>query len=428
MRVLLACYAERTTSLPLVPIAWGLRAAGHDVLAATQPAGAAALMDAGLPVAAVGRDHSFWRVMHRVVGFERDDPVPGFDSVISGGLDDLSDDLDGGTLAAGYEQVVRWWWRLVNDPMVDDLVRLARQWRPDVVVWETATFAGPLAARSCGAAHVRMVWSVDLFARLRARFLASGAARRGEDPLAAWLGGWAGQAGAGPHAGFTEDLALGQATVTFLPRSLRGAEPTGVDYLPVRFVPYPGRSVLPGWLRAAPSRPRVAVSFGTTGAEHFATDGAHLSDVVAGLSRLPVEVVVASAAEPGPALAGLPDNVRVVPFVPLDALLGSCRLLVSHGGPNTVATAAVLGVPQLIVPGEFDSPELSENLARTGAGLVVDRTEATPDTVAALARDLLGDVHAEAARHLQAEARALPDPMSLANRLAALPRPHAVSA
>ena len=413
MRVLLVSYAERTTSLPLVPIAWGLRAAGHDVLVATQPAGVDLLAGAGLPVVSVGRDHAFWRVMRRVVEFDRDDPVPGFDTVISG-------DLDDDELAAGYEKVVRWWWRLVNDSMVGDLVRLARQWRPDVVVWETSTFAGAVAARASGAAHVRMVWSVDLFARLRTRFLALRSNTPVDDPFAAWLGNWAERSG----TSYTEDLALGQATLTFLPASLRGPEQRTVTYLPVRFVPYPGRSVVPRWVTEPATRPRVAVSFGTTGAEHFATDGRHLVDVVAGLARLPAEVVVATSAELGSALVGAPGNVRVVPFVPLDALLGSCRLLINHGGPNTVATAVSQGVPQLIVPAEFDAPELAAHVERSGAGRVVARRAATPDAVYALAHELLHDPSAAAAADdLRVEARAMPDPMSLADELAALPRP-----
>jgi hypothetical protein len=414
MRVLLACYAERTTALPMVPIAWGLRAAGHEVVAATQPALVPMLAGAGVTVVPVGRDHAFWRVMRHVVRFDRDDPVPAFAGVLS----DAGDGGDAAALREAYHDVVRWWWRLVNDSMTADLVRFARRWRPDVVVWETSTFAGAVAARASDAAHVRMVWSVDAFAVLRERVLASAVWEPGDDPLALWLREWLARSG----RTWSEDLALGQATVTFLPAALRAGGSERVDYLPVRYVPYPGRSVVPRRLIGRPRRRRICVCFGTTGAEHFATDGGHLAAAVRGLAELDADVVVATAAPAAGGLRDLPGNVEVVSGVPLDALLATSDLLVSHGGPNTVATAVVLGVPQLVVPAEFDSPLLARNLVATRAGLAIDRAEVRPASVRALAAALLGEPRfAEAARDLSIEARAMPGPDDLGAALARIP-------
>ncbi|WZH51951.1 MAG: DUF1205 domain-containing protein [Nocardioides alkalitolerans] len=419
MRVLLVAYAERTTTQPLVPLGWGLRAAGHEVLVATQPAAAAQVATTGLPVAAVGRDHGFWRVM-RHVGFERDTDVPGFASVHGRARSAAPPDE---RLHADYAEVVTWWWRTVNDPMLDAVVRLARRWRPDVVVWETSTYAGAVAAAACDAAHARFVWTVDVFARLRARVHAAGP---GPDALRAWLERCARRY----DVAWAEELAVGQATITFLPAALRGPAPDrsrgpdrpgGAVVLPVRPVPFPGRSVLPRWLTERPPRPRVVVCFGTTGAEHFGTDGAHLGDVVRGLGGLGADVVVATAAPETIDGVALPAGVRVEPFLPLDALMRSCALLVSHGGPGTVATGVAHGVPQLVVPGEFDGPELAAHLAATGAAAVLERPAASPEAVTAAADGLLrsGAVTA-AARRLQDEARAMPAPAELAAPLAAL--------
>jgi hypothetical protein len=42
--------------------------------------------------------------------------------------------------------------------MIEDTVRLAREWVADVVVWDSITFAGGIAARVCGAVSVRHTW------------------------------------------------------------------------------------------------------------------------------------------------------------------------------------------------------------------------------------------------------------------------------
>ena len=47
---------------PMVPLAWALRAAGHDVRVAVQPSFAATVTSAGLTAVPVGRDRSTWRL------------------------------------------------------------------------------------------------------------------------------------------------------------------------------------------------------------------------------------------------------------------------------------------------------------------------------------------------------------------------------
>jgi hypothetical protein len=42
--------------------------------------------------------------------------------------------------------------------------------------------------------------------------------------------------------------------------------------------------------------------------------------------------------------------VRVVDFVPLNALLPTCSAVVHHGGSGTFAAVLEHGVPQLIIP------------------------------------------------------------------------------
>jgi len=54
MRVMFAVYAAKTHFYNMVPLAWALRAAGHEVCVATQPDIVDAVAATGLPVATVG--------------------------------------------------------------------------------------------------------------------------------------------------------------------------------------------------------------------------------------------------------------------------------------------------------------------------------------------------------------------------------------
>ncbi|MGF1646445.1 MAG: nucleotide disphospho-sugar-binding domain-containing protein [Kineosporiaceae bacterium] len=400
-RVLLATCAEWSHAAGLVPLGWGLRSTGWEVVVATQPALVHRLAAGGLPVLAVGRDHRLGQVARRFDVLRRGEP----DVDPGGDVDALTADQ----MLALHRRLVPWWWRMVNEPMLADLVAFCRQWRPDLVVWEATTFAGAVAARACGAAHARFVWSVDVFARLRERFLAL---RRNSDPdpVADWLAGAAARFG----VPFCEDLVSGQATVTQLPTPLRGADPPGVDYLPMRFVPYNGRAVVPDWLREPPRRRRVCLTLGVSRMERFGAYPVPFPDLLDAVADLDADVI---ATVPDPSAAGVrtcPDNVRLTPFVPLDQLLSTCAALVSHGGPGTVCTGVVHGVPQLVFPDHFDGPALAGLLARTGAGRVAPATDPSPDLVRDEVVRLLDDPdHRDAAARLRETARAAPGPLEI---------------
>lgn len=64
----------------------------------------------------------------------------------------------------------------------------------------------------------------------------------------------------------------------------------------------------------------------------------------------------------------LPQNMRHVKFAPFSALLPRAAGLVHHGGIGTVAQAFAAGIPQLVVPFNFDQPDNATRVKRTGAG------------------------------------------------------------
>ncbi|MFE7135993.1 activator-dependent family glycosyltransferase, partial [Streptomyces sp. NPDC057638] len=71
MRVLFTAYAVRTHFFSMVPLAWAMSAAGHEVRVASQPGLVPDITGAGLTAVPLGRDHQMWRVLKARHGDER---------------------------------------------------------------------------------------------------------------------------------------------------------------------------------------------------------------------------------------------------------------------------------------------------------------------------------------------------------------------
>ncbi|NRQ31677.1 activator-dependent family glycosyltransferase [Nonomuraea sp. NN258] len=410
MRVLFAAYAEKTHFLSMVPLAWALHNAGHEVRVASQPGLTDVITRAGLSAVPVGTNHNLGALLKFYNSFdpEEDEPVEHFDF-----LEEREEKLTWEYLKWGYgTEVVPWWWRVINDPLITELTAFCRSWRPDLVIWEPITYAAPIAARACGAAHARFLWSVDLFARMRGHYVRVRDRQPPDqrvDTLAEWLDRRAAKFG----LGFTEDMTCGQFTLDPTPPALR--LPLDLAYVPVRYVPYNGVSVVEPWLRVPPERPRIGITLGTSAIERLSGYGLPVREILDALADLDVEVV---AALPGAEPAGLPDNVRLASFVPLDVLAPTCTVMINHGGPGTVFTTARHGVPQLTMPAIFDELVLGRRLAQEGAGLMLDQDQVSGDSVRNRVVRLLADTDfAQGAARLRAQMRAMPHPHQVVGEL-----------
>ena len=425
MRVLFALYAEKTHLQPMVPLAWALRLAGHDVRVATQPALVPAVTQSGLTAVEVGRDHNLWRTARRFLTprVAQADPalydrVRGVAQAPFDIADDPPESISWEHLRQGYERTVPAWYRMVNEPMVDDLVAYARTWRPDLVLWESATYAGPVAARAVGAAHGRMLCNLDMFGVARGHFLRLAAEQPGQraaDPLAEWLTALGSRYG----VDFQEELTTGQFTVDQHPAAIRME--AALRYVPMRYVPYNGAAVVPRWLWQQPDRPRVCLTLGSTSTEGFDGYAVDVADIVRALADLPIELVATLSAQSRERLGALPANVRVVPFVALHALAPTCAVVIHHGAFGTASTAAFAGVPQLSLYERHDAPYQAARLTRYGAGLSIHYREATAETVrAAVGRLLTEPSFAARAADLRAELLAMPSPAEVVPALVEL--------
>lgn len=175
------------------------------------------------------------------------------------------------------------------------------------------------------------------------------------------------------------------------------------------------------WLSARASRPLVYFTLGTI----FNLESGDLFErVLLGLRDLPVDVVVTVGRELDPQVLGpQPPNVRVHNYIPQSLLLLHCNLCVSHGGSGSVVGALAHGVPMMLLPMGADQPPNAARCAELEVARVLNALEATPQAIQDAARAVLADTsYARNAKRLEAEIAALPGPeygLHLLERIAA---------
>ncbi|MEU8343947.1 activator-dependent family glycosyltransferase [Spirillospora sp. NPDC048832] len=431
MRVLFTTFAAPSHLQNMVTMAWALQTAGHEVRVASQPDLADAITSAGLTAVPVGESHDVAQQVQEINDNLDQENVAAPQNAGDAGLD--MNELRPEKLTREYMLKVFGtmtpfvFQNCSPDGMIDDLVAFSRHWRPDLVVWDTFTFAGPIAARACGAAHARLIAGLDLMGAMRTRFVAdrdSRPAAEREDPLRDWLASRLERHG----AAYDDEVATGQWTITPTPRSL--SLPVPLRYVPVRFVPYSGRSVVPDWLREPPRRKRVCLTLGLSYRDMWG-GVSRLGEMLSAVADLDVEVVAALSADQREALGDMPGNVRMVDFVPLSAVLPDSAAIIHHGGVKTFGTAMACAVPQLIVPeGQWDTAHLARRAEDGGFGLSVgDARGIEPKEFARLVARLVDEPSfARAARSLRRESLTMPAPNEIVPSLEALTAEHRAQA
>ncbi|GAA0525897.1 DUF1205 domain-containing protein [Paractinoplanes ferrugineus] len=340
MRVLFVNWGWQSHLFPMVPLAWACRAAGHEVRVATQPGLVPVAAATGLPVVPVGADVD---VPGLVRGYASGAPVPA--PVPSAAGPSAPGPTGPPRTPRALAMVVA-----LAEAMTPDLLRLARDFRPDLLVFETTTWAGPLVAGALGVPSARFLYGVDMLHAFR------GAAAGALAPLTGRLG-------------IDRVDVGGDLVVDPAPESLR----LPVDYRPqpIRYVPYNGTAAAAPVLPPRGDRPRVCVTWGTTmsklGGQRF------LAGEVGRLIGADHEVLYAVTDEQAGQLGEVPPGAIVCRSVPLHLVLETCAAVVHHGGAGTMLTALTAGLPQVIVPQLPDHATHARQLTGAGAGLTLDR-------------------------------------------------------
>jgi len=319
MRVLMTSWAWASHYMPLVPLAWALRAAGHEVHVASQPRLTGVINDSGAAAVPVGPDLDHDEVRGRQLAGLSPSEFPRVPAA-------------GTSMDSWPPQRVRQVFGTFaahSEAMLDDLVAYARFWCPDLIVYEPTTYTGPLVAALLGVPAIRCVHGIDV--TYQARQVVPELIREMSVRL-----------------GLGEVDILGDATVDPCPPSLQ--IPADVSRIPTRYVPYSGPATLPQWLRQQPSQPRVCLTWGTSASSIGDVDTSVPARLVQALTELEVDVVLALDEQYARRLGEVPANGRSAGPLALHLVLPGCAAVIHQGGNGTLLTAALCGVPQLVLP------------------------------------------------------------------------------
>jgi L-noviosyl transferase len=353
----------------MVPLAWALRNAGHEVMAAVPASLVPVAAGAGLPAISIG------------------------EVLLQATHDGVAPSSQAETTDALVEHVLEFYVPLA-ETTVGRVTEIARTWGADMIMHPSWDYAAPLAAAACGIPATFHSWGLLPEPEI------DEAAWKALEPLRERVGGT-------PVAG--------QAWIDVCPPGLAGTRPAGG--LPMRYVAYNGSAELSDWLLTPPDRPRICVTLG-----NIPILGEHdnvVATVLKGLSGADVEIVVA-AADRLTVAGGLPANVRVERRLPLSQLLPTCSAVIHHGGAGSTMTSIIAGLPQLVLPQMCVQYQHAQQIAGAGAGSWLAPGELDADSVRAAVDRLLDDPTAAAtSRRLRDELAARPEPAAVAHQLAA---------
>ena len=376
MKILFAAAPGYGLLMPVVPLVWAAQAAGHAARLATTGRMCRVAADAGLEVVDVCPGRDLWAQLQTRAGTR------------SGG----------GPPASPF--------RMFTEQMTPGTVDAARELGADLVIYTSDHGSGDLAATILGLPALevgnRVSWST----------------RDQGGPG----GDIAGVAAVRVAMGLDDAAPRLIARIDPRPPSMGGLaadEPDARDGVPwwsMRYVPFNGGAVVEPWMRESPTRPRVLVTLGTVVPTVAGTDV--VTVLLEALADLPVEVVLALGDAKLADATVLPPNARSTGYLPLSAVLPTCRLIIHHGGSGTTAAPLHFGVPQLVLPSFADNPLAAGRVRDRGVGLAHDPTTLDVATARTLIKRLLDEpAFGAAAAEVAAEMASQPSPAAIIARV-----------
>ncbi|MCM2414168.1 nucleotide disphospho-sugar-binding domain-containing protein [Streptomyces sp. RKAG290] len=380
MRVLVTALVS-SHLVPMVPLTWALRAAGHQVLVAGDAELVGFAAAAGLDTRLVGGGETRQRLTR-----------PG--AVAMPDRAGMERRADSEWDAVGER------WRTRLGGYLDDLVRLGRDWEPDLVITDPVEFGGLAVAGVLGVPGIVHRWGPDDFT--------SPLLSRAKEQLHELCTGYGAE-------GFPDPaLLIDPSPASLLP---------GGDNAPgllSRYVPYCGTTELPDWAVTRPARPRALMCLGMWHGRVLADTGElplGFRHVLDACTAQGLDVLFPIDAKYHAALDGIPSSVQVVDRFPIGPLMRHTSAVVHHGGSGTSMTAFASAVPQLVLPGDKPFLRTTGRLvqeSKSGLCLADEAEQHDPRAVGDALAALLGDDrHAQAAREIRTEIEDLPGPTEL---------------
>ncbi|MEV4316706.1 glycosyltransferase [Actinocrispum sp. NPDC049592] len=343
------------------PLASALRAAGHEILVASFEELSAAVTSVGLPSIPVALGHTTESIK-AATGTRPAIEYP------------VRPELEMPYL--GH------WFGRQGSYVFDDLVEISKLWGADVLIGGSQAHGVEAAAKYLGIPFVRQSW--DLFD-----------IHGYEDYL---------------HEELAEQLARISATELPGPALQIDICPPGLNSKAgtfMRWTPHNKQRPIEPWMLRAPDIGRVCL---TLGSFRFAFPGAmdRVTSIVERLLDVGVEVVVAIGDDQGKQLRERFPQVRAG-WIPLEVILPTCELIIHPAGGLTAVNAINTATPQLILnPFEAFVPTL-RRLTDYGCARTLYREEGTPEAIAQVVKEMLGDSsYATKARELAGQAATAP--------------------
>ena len=372
VRIIFSCVPQTGHIMPLLPLAQAFAARGDDVTVASGPDAEAIVTSRGLAFRRVGPDFRSWFGALRA----RTRGVPG------AGLDP--------SRVEGYF-APRLFAEIGAALMVDELLELCRESRPDLVVFESYTFAAPLVAAVTGTRAVHHTIGplidpgiLDLVADAMSPIWRE---FRLDVPTAA-----------GVYSG---------TTLTICPAALDPASHEVSGTQPLCPVPAPlvGPPALPVEF-PDPNRPLIYLTLGT-----FSNNDLDLFRVVLdALQDAPVNVLATIGRDNDPAaLAPIPPDAVVTRFIPQAELLPHCTAVVHHAGAGTTFGTLAHGLPALALPQSADNFTIAGRLSAAGVARTLMPGEVTGEAIRSALSAVLDDpTYGRSARQIADEIAVMP--------------------
>jgi UDP:flavonoid glycosyltransferase YjiC (YdhE family) len=345
---------------PLIPVAQALERAGHDVAFCSSAS---------------------FRSEVEAFGFDYHDA----------GLDWVTSDLS--TWAAFPEMppppdpafpefVVTVFADITTRAMVPDVLAIAEEWRPDVIVREVMEWGGYLAGELLGIPHASVGGNAYSGVDSPEVRYFPGNRRFAAEPLARHRA----ELGLPPDPEIETPFRF--LHMCFMPRRWDRPglpAPANTTYLRHVSVERPGEPA-PVWLEELPDQPTVYAALGTIA---HAMPGI-FETILEGLQGEDVNLVLAVGQDPE-AFGAQPPNIRVASYVPQTRVLPHCDAFITHGGFNSVKEGLAVGVPLVVLPIMPDEPYSAERCAALGVGRSLGPTDRSPESVRDAVRSVLED-------------------------------------
>ena len=382
MRVLFSSTWGYGHVFPMVPLAKACLEAGHAVLwASNEPAGPL-LEAAGIPHTAAGLDTQGVRDVTKRNSSHVERLAP----------EDRA--------AFAFPNMFGEW---ATPPMTADLLALASDWRPDVLIHESGELASPLVGAVLGVPSITHSFG----GAIPPAFLTEAGSRL--EYLWSEYG-----LEVPPYAG-----CFGGGYLDICPPSV---QPIDQGHIPVRQLVRPvswtGRRMteLPPYLRRD-ERPLVYLTLGTVN-NHAPV----LLPAIEALRELPVRVLATVGPDGDPDALGVqPPHVTVERWVPQAQVLEHCDVVASHAGSGTFLGALAAGLPQLCLPQAADQFRNTTAGVRRGVALALGPDVATGEAIASAVMCLLAEPSFRGgAEEVADEIAAMPSPAEVIHMLSEL--------